>query len=57
MKTYYSEWSKRFINDGLKAIKLIIGLGLVVGVAVSVNLPLAFMVFGYVLTDALIHKN
>ena len=57
MNNYYNFWSKRIISDGLKAIKLIIGLGLSVGIGSEISLPLGFMFFGYVLVDTLIHKN
>jgi hypothetical protein len=54
---YFQYWYQRIIKDGLKAIKLIIGIGIAFGVSSSGNLPLAAMVFGYVLADALIDKN
>jgi len=57
MKNYYDFWSKRLISDGLKAIKLVIGLGLSVGIGSEVSLPLGIMFFGYVLVDSLISKN
>lgn len=57
MNNYFNFWSKRVISDGLKAIKLVIGLGLAVSLGSSVNLPIGIMVFGYVLVDTLINKN
>ena len=57
MKPYFDYWYKRTLNDGLKAIRLVIGLGLAVSFGYSVNLPIGIMVFGYVLVDALIDKN
>lgn len=57
MNNYYNFWSKRIINDGLKTIKLIIGLGLSVGIGSEISLPLGFMFFGYILVDTLINKN
>jgi hypothetical protein len=57
MNNYYNFWSKRIISDALKAIKLIIGLGLSIGIGSEINLPLGFMFFGYVLVDSLISKN
>jgi len=57
MKNYYNFWLKQIISDALKAIKLIIGLGLSVGIGYSVNLPIGIMFFGYILVDSLINKN
>lgn len=57
MKNYYNFWSKRIISDGLKAIKLIIGLGISVGLGSEISLPLGIIFFGYVLVDSLIDKN
>lgn len=57
MRNYYEYWYKRTIKDGLKAIKIVLGLGITVLLAESTNLPLAILFFGYVLTDSLITKN
>jgi len=57
MNNYYNFWSKRIISDALKAIKLIIGLGLSVGISSEVNLSLGVIFFSYVLVDSLISKN
>jgi hypothetical protein len=57
MKNYYEYWSKRFIKDGLKACKIIIGLGLAFGLGYSVSLPIGVLFFGWVLIEALIDKN
>jgi hypothetical protein len=57
MRNYYEYWAKRFIKDGLKAIKIVIGLGLVVALGYSVNLPTAILFFGWVLVETLIEKN
>ncbi len=56
-KNYYEYWSKRFIKDGLKACKTIIGLGLAVGFGYSVNLPIGILFFMWVLVEALIYRN
>jgi len=57
MNNYYKFWSNRIISDALKAIKLIIGLGLSVGIGFEISLPIGFMFFGYILVDSLIDKN
>jgi len=56
-KNYFTYWSKRTIKDGLKAIRLVIGLGLAVSFGYSVNIPIGIMIFGYVLVESLIDKN
>jgi len=57
MKNYYEYWYKRFIKDGLKACKTIVGLGLSFALGYSVNLPTGFMFFAWVLIEALIDRN
>ena len=57
MKSYYEFWAKRFMKDGLKAIKLIIGLGLAFSFGYSVNLPIGILFFGWVLVESLLDKN
>ncbi len=57
MRNYYEHWPKRFIKDGLKACKTIIGLGLAFGLGYSVNLPIGILFFGWVLVEALIDRN
>jgi hypothetical protein len=57
MRNYYEYWAKRFIKDGLKGMKIVIGLGLVVALGYSVNLPTAILFFGWVLVETLIEKN
>lgn len=57
MKNYFDYWYKRSIKDGLKAMKLVIGLGLSVSFGYSVNLPIGIMFFGWVLIESLIEKN
>jgi len=57
MRNYFNYWYKRTIKDGLKAIKLIIGLGLAVSLGYSVNLPVGIMFFSWVLVESLIEKN
>jgi hypothetical protein len=57
MKNYFDYWYKRTIKDGLKAMKLIIGLGLAVSFGYSINLPIGIMYFSLVLVESLIEKN
>ena len=57
MRNYFDYWYKRTIKDGLKAMKLVIGLGLSVSFGYSVNLPIGIMFFGWVLIESLIEKN
>lgn len=57
MDNFYNFWGKRFINDGLRFIKIIIGIGLSVSFAVSLNLPIGIMFFGWTLVEALQEKK
>ena len=57
MKNYYEYWYKRFIKDGLKACKMIIGLGLAAGLGYSVSLPIGILFFMWVLVESLIDRN
>jgi hypothetical protein len=57
MKNYYEHWAKRFIKDGLKSIKVIVGIGLSFGLGYSVNLPIGILFFSWVLVETLIDKN
>ena len=57
MRPYFDYWAKRMMNDGLKAIRLVIGLGLSVSFGYTINYLIGIMVFGYVLVDTLIDKN
>jgi hypothetical protein len=56
MKNYYNFWAKRFINDGLNSIKLILGLGLSVLFGIQ-SLVLGILFFGWVLVETLIEKK
>jgi hypothetical protein len=57
MRNYFDYWYKRTLKDGLKAIKIVIGLGLSVGLGYEVSLPIGIMFFGWVLIESLIEKN
>ena len=56
MNNYYTHWSKRIVNDGLRYIKLVLGLGLSVALGMK-TFPIGILFFGYVLVDALIDKQ
>jgi len=57
MRSYYQYWAKRLMKDALKAIKLIIGIGLAFSLGHAINLPIGILFFGWVLVEALIDKN
>jgi hypothetical protein len=57
MRNHFDYWYKRFIKDGLKAIKLVIGLGLSAGIAFELSLPIGIMFFAWVLIESLIDRN
>jgi hypothetical protein len=57
MRNYFDYWYKRTLKDGLKSIKLVIGLGLAVSLGYSINLPIGILFFGWVLVEALIDRN
>ena len=57
MNNFYKFWAKRIVDDALRFIKIIIGIGLPVSFAVSLNLPIGIMFFGWVLVEALQEKK
>lgn len=57
MNNFYNFWAKRFVNDGLRFIKIIIGIGLSVSFGISLNLPIGILFFSWVLVEALQEKN
>ena len=57
MRNYFSYWYKRTIKDGLKAMKIVIGLGLAFALGNEISLPVGILFFGWVLVEALIEKN
>jgi len=57
MRNYFDYWYKRYIRDGLKAIKLVIGLAIAVSLWYSVNFPIGIMFFGWVLIESLLDRN
>jgi hypothetical protein len=56
MKNYYQYWYKKFIKQGLKAMKLVVGLGIsfVLG---DQNLVLGILFLMFVLLEALIERD
>jgi hypothetical protein len=57
MRNYFDYWYKRTLKDGLKAIKLVIGLGLAVSFGYTLNLPIGILFFSWVLIESLIERN
>jgi len=57
MNNFYKFWAKRIVDDALRFIKIIIGIGLSVSFAVSLNLPIGIMFFSWVLVEALQEKK
>lgn len=57
MRNYFDYWYKRTIKDGLKSMKLIVGLGLTFVFGYEVNLVAGILFFGWVLLESLIEKN
>jgi hypothetical protein len=56
MKNYYQYWYKKFIKEGLKHMKLVVGLGIsfVLG---DQNLVLGILFLMFVLLEALIERD
>jgi hypothetical protein len=54
---FYNDWAKRIINDGLRFIKIIIGIGLSYSLGLSLSLPVGILFFGWVLVEALQEKK
>lgn len=57
MKNYYTYWYKKTIKDGLKSIKIVLGLGLTVSLGYWVNLLVGGLFFGWLLVETLIDKD
>lgn len=57
MNNYFTHWYKTIIRNGLKSIKLVLGLGISVATAVSVNLIIGILIFGWVLVDSMIAND
>ena len=56
MKNYYKYWADRYVKDGLRFIKTIIGIGLSVSFGIQ-SFPIGLMFFGWVLVETLIEKK
>jgi len=56
MKNYYKYWADRYVKDGLRFIKTIIGIGLSVSFGIQ-SFPIGVMFFGWVLVETLIEKK
>ena len=54
---YLNYWYKRTIKDGLKSIKLVLGLGLSFAFGAEVHVVIGVLSFCWVLVDSLIEKN
>lgn len=57
MRNYFDYWYKRTIKDGLRGMKIAIGLGLAFAFGNEISLPVGILFFGWVLVEALIEKN
>jgi len=53
---YFNEWTKRYISDGLKSIKLILGLGLSVAFW-QTSWILGVLFLGWVIVESLLDKK
>jgi uncharacterized membrane protein len=51
---YFNHWYKKIITNGLFAIKFFFGIGFTFALAIKLNPIIAFIFFGYHLTDSLI---
>ena len=57
MNNYFTHWYKTIIRNGLKSIKLVLGLGISVATAASVSPIIGVLIFGWVLVDSLITND
>jgi hypothetical protein len=56
MRNFYNYWANKTIRNGLKAIKIVIGLGLSVSFALE-NRFIGGLFFGWVLMEALLDRK
>lgn len=57
MSNFNNFWAKRFVHDGLRFIKIVIGVGLSFSFALSLNLAIGIMFLGWTLVEALLEKK
>lgn len=56
-QSYYSFWVKRYVKDGLRFMKLAVGMGLAFALGDKLGFGYGLLVFGYVLIEALQEKE
>ena len=56
-QNYYSFWAKRYVKDGLRAMKLIMGMGIAFAIGDKLGFGYGLMIMGYVLIEALQEKE
>lgn len=57
MNNYFNYWYKRFLTDGFKSIKLVLGIAISYAVAFEINFIIGLMISAWVFVDTLIEKN
>jgi hypothetical protein len=57
MRNFYNYWGNRIIKDGLRAIKIVIGLGLSFSFGVYLNPIIGLLFLGWVFVESLIEKK
>jgi hypothetical protein len=57
MRNYYNYWANRIIKNGLRSIKIVIGLGLSLSLGVYLNPIIGILFFGWVFIESLIENK
>jgi hypothetical protein len=57
MRNYYNYWANRIIKNGLRSIKIVIGLGLSLSFGVYLNPIIGILFFGWVFIESLIENK
>lgn len=57
MRNYFNYWYKRTIKDGLKAMKLVIGIGLSFSLGIYINIGVGILMMSFILIEGLIDRN